>query len=78
MLALAAGVAIAFGIGLIVRPVPPRAKGPSELEQVRTVLADQYYERLSPEVLASPTIPKLISALRDRYTTYLTLSLIHI
>jgi carboxyl-terminal processing protease len=65
-------VVVAFAIGLIVRPVPPRATGPSELEQVRTVLADQYYRRLSPKVLASPSIPTLIAALHDRYTTYLS------
>jgi len=70
--ALAAAAVIAFGIGLIVRPLPPRAKGPSELDQVRTELTRQYYRRLSPAVLASPTIPKLIAALHDRYTTYLS------
>ena len=70
--ALAAAVVVAFAIGLIVRPVPPRAKPPSELDQVRTVLERQYYKRLSRAELASTSIPKLIASLHDRYTTYLT------
>ena len=70
--ALGAAVVVAFAIGLIVRPLPPRAKGPSELDQVRAELVRQYYRRLSPPVLASSSIPNLIAALHDRYTTYLT------
>ena len=69
---LGVAVVIAFVIGLIVRPVPPRAKPPSELDQVRTVLEQQYYRRLSRTALASSSIPKLIASLHDRYTTYLT------
>jgi carboxyl-terminal processing protease len=70
--ALVVAVVVAFAVGLIVRPVPPRAKPPSELEQVRTVLERQYFRRLTPAQLASPSIPKLIASLDDRYTTYLT------
>jgi carboxyl-terminal processing protease len=70
--ALAAAVVLAFVIGVIVRPVPPRATPPSELDQVRSVLERQYYRRLSSSQLASPSIPKLIASLHDRYTTYLT------
>jgi len=72
VLGLGVAVLVAFAIGLVVRPLPPRAKGPSELDQVRAELARRYYRRLSPAVLASSSIPRLIAALHDRYTTYLT------
>jgi carboxyl-terminal processing protease len=71
VLALVFAVVAAFGVGLVLRPLP-RSTGPSELDQVRTELAHHYYRRLSPAVLAEPTIPKLIAALHDRYTAYLS------
>lgn len=70
-LALGVAVLVAFAVGLVLRPLP-RSTGPSELDQVRTELAQHYYRRLSPAMLAEPTIPKLIAALHDRYTVYLS------
>jgi carboxyl-terminal processing protease len=72
VLALAAAALTAFGIGLALRPVTPRASRPSELDQVRTELASHYYRRLPKAVLANPTVPGLLGALHDRYTTYLS------
>jgi carboxyl-terminal processing protease len=71
VLAVALAAAGAFGIGIVLRPVP-HSTGPSELQQVRDELASHYYRHLSPSVLASATIPKLLAALHDRYTAYLT------
>jgi carboxyl-terminal processing protease len=71
VLALGVAVVVAFVVGLVLRPLP-RSTGPSELDQVRMELAQRYYRRLSSPVLAQPTIPKLIAALHDRYTVYLS------
>jgi carboxyl-terminal processing protease len=71
VLAVALAAAGAFAVGLLLRPVP-QATGPSELQQVRDELSSHYYRPLSRSVLASTSIPKLLAALHDRYTAYLT------
>ena len=71
VLALAVAAAGAFGIGLLLRPVPDAA-GPSELQQVRDELQEHYYRPLPHNVLASSSIPELLGTLHDRYTSYLT------
>lgn len=71
VLAVAVAAAGAFAIGLLLRPLP-HATPPSELEQVRLELQGHYYRRLSPAVLAGASIPKLLAALHDPYTAYLT------
>ena len=71
VLAVALAAAGAFGIGLLLRPVP-QATGPTEIEQVRAELQGHYYRKLPPSVLARATIPKLLASLHDRYTAYLT------
>jgi carboxyl-terminal processing protease len=62
---------VAFGIGLALRPVT-HAVRPAEVDQVRAELASHYYRRLPKRVLGKPTVPGLLHALHDRYTTYLS------
>jgi carboxyl-terminal processing protease len=62
---------VAFGIGLALRPVTHPARHP-ELDQVRAELASHYYRRLPERVLGKRTVPGLLHALHDRYTTYLS------
>ena len=72
VLALVAAAAVAFAVGVVLHPVSLGARGPSELQQVRSELVARYYRQLPPSVLSEPTIPKLLAALHDPYTAYLT------
>jgi carboxyl-terminal processing protease len=72
VLALVAAASVAFAIGVVLHPVSLGARRPSELQQVRSELAARYYRRLPSAVLSEPTIPKLLAALHDPYTAYLT------
>lgn len=72
VLAVALAAGAAFGVGLVLHPLPPRSVGPSELQQVRDELASSYYRRVPPAVLGRSTIPAVLAALHDRYTAYLT------
>jgi carboxyl-terminal processing protease len=72
VLALGTAALVAFGIGLALRPVVHHQRRHAEVDQVRTELASRYYRRLSKNVLAKPTVPGLLGALHDRYTTYLS------
>src|SRR4051812_19020058 len=71
VLAVATAAVAAFGIGLALRPVTHPRRTP-ELVQVRAQLASRYYRTLPSKVLSKPTVPGIIDALHDRYTTYLT------
>jgi carboxyl-terminal processing protease len=71
VLAVATAALVAFGIGLALRPVGHPAP-PGELDQVRAQLASHYYRTLPERVLGKPTVPGLLHALNDRYTTYLS------
>jgi carboxyl-terminal processing protease len=71
VLAVAAAAVAAFGIGLALRPVTHPRRAP-EVAQVRAQLAARYYRKLPSKVLSKPTVPGMIDALHDRYTTYLT------
>jgi carboxyl-terminal processing protease len=62
----------AFGIGLALRPVTHHDGPHVVLDQVRAELASHYYRTLPKQVLGKPTVPGLIRALHDRYTTYLS------
>lgn len=62
---------VAFGIGLALRPVTHAGRH-AEVDQVRAELASRYYRRLPRQVLGRPTVPGLLRALHDRYTTYLS------
>jgi carboxyl-terminal processing protease len=72
VLAVAIAALVAFGIGLALRPVTHPARRYVEVEQVRAQLASHYYRNLPKKVLGKPTVPGLLRALHDRYTTYLT------
>jgi carboxyl-terminal processing protease len=72
VLALGTAALVAFGIGVALRPVVHHPRRQAEVDQVRTELASRYYRRLSKNVLAKPTVPGLLGALHDRYTTYLS------
>jgi carboxyl-terminal processing protease len=72
VLAVAIAALVAFGIGLALRPMAQPARPQPELAQVRAQLASLYYRRLPSAVLAKPTLPALLGALHDRYTTYLS------
>ena len=72
VLAVMLAAAGAFGVGLVLHPLPPRTVGPSELQQVRAELQSRYYRRLPTSVLAKRSIPAVLAALHDRYTAYLT------
>jgi carboxyl-terminal processing protease len=72
VLAVALAALVAFGIGLALRPVTHAAGRHAEVDQVRAELASHYYRYLPKKVLGKPTVPGLIRALHDRYTTYLT------
>jgi carboxyl-terminal processing protease len=72
VLAVATAALVAFGIGLALRPVTHHARSQPELAQVRAQLASLYYRRLPSKLLAKPTVPALLGALHDRYTTYLS------
>jgi carboxyl-terminal processing protease len=63
---------LAFGIGLALRPVTHPARRHAEVDQVRAELASRYYRTLPKQVLGKPTVPGLLRALHDRYTTYLS------
>jgi carboxyl-terminal processing protease len=63
---------VAFGIGLVLRPVAHDARPQPEVAQVRAELASRYYRRLPKQVLQQPTVAALLAALHDRYTTYLS------
>jgi carboxyl-terminal processing protease len=73
VLAVATAALLAFGIGLALRPVAHRARHPPPVvAQVRAQLASLYYRKLPKQVLGKPTVPTLLGALHDRYTTYLS------
>jgi C-terminal processing protease CtpA/Prc len=72
VLALGTAALVAFGIGVALRPVVHHPRRQAEVDQVRTELASRYYRRLSKNVLAKPTVPGLLGALHDSYTTYLS------
>jgi carboxyl-terminal processing protease len=73
VLAVATAALLAFGIGLALRPVArPARHPPPVVAQVRAQLASLYYRKLPKQVLGKPTVPTLLGALHDRYTTYLS------
>jgi carboxyl-terminal processing protease len=72
VLAVATAALVAFGIGLALRPVAHPARPRAEVAQVRAELASLYYRNLPKQVLQKPTVPALLGALHDRYTTYLS------
>lgn len=72
VLAVATAALGAFGIGLALRPVTHHDGHPRVLDQVRAELASHYYRNLPKQVLGKPTVPGMIRALHDRYTTYLS------
>jgi carboxyl-terminal processing protease len=73
VLAVATAALLAFGIGLALRPVAhPARRPPPVVAQVRAQLASLYYRKLPKQVLGKPTVPTLLGALHDRYTTYLS------
>jgi carboxyl-terminal processing protease len=72
VLAVATAALLAFGIGLALRPVARPAHPPPVVAQVRAQLASLYYRKLPKQVLGKPTVPTLLGALHDRYTTYLS------
>jgi carboxyl-terminal processing protease len=73
VLAVATAALLAFGIGLALRPVAhPARYPPPVVAQVRAQLASLYYRKLPKQVLGKPTVPSLLGALHDRYTTYLS------
>jgi carboxyl-terminal processing protease len=72
VLAVATAALVAFGIGLALRPVTHRASRHPVVDQVRAQLASLYYRNLPKQVLGKPTVPALLGALHDRYTTYLS------
>jgi carboxyl-terminal processing protease len=72
VLAVALAALAAFGIGLALRPVAHAPARTSEVKEVSAELAARYYRALPKAVLAKRTVPGLIAALHDRYTTYLT------
>jgi carboxyl-terminal processing protease len=72
VLAVATAAVAAFGIGLALRPVTHRARPQPEVAQVRAQLASLYYRKLPKQVLGKATVPALLGALHDRYTTYLS------
>ena len=57
---------------MALRPVTHPARHRAELDQVRAQLASLYYRKLPRQVLGKPTVPALLGALHDRYTTYLS------
>jgi len=63
---------VAFGIGVALRPVARPARPQPEVAQVRAQLVSLYYRNLPKQVLQKPTVAALLSALHDRYTTYLS------
>jgi carboxyl-terminal processing protease len=72
VLAVATAALLAFGIGVALRPVAHPARHPPVVAQVRAQLASLYYRKLPKQVLGKPTVPSLLGALHDRYTTYLS------
>lgn len=72
VLAVALAALVAFGIGLALRPLTHAPRRHAEVEEVRAELASHYYRNLPKQVLGKPTVPGLIKALHDRYTTYLS------
>jgi len=72
VLAVATAALVAFGIGLALRPVTHRASRHLVVDEVRAQLASLYYRNLPKQVLGKPTVPALLGALHDRYTTYLS------
>ncbi len=72
VLAAATTAVTAFGIGLALRPVAHPARRHSEVDQVRAELVSHYYRRLPQRVLGKQTVPRLLGALHDRYTAYLS------
>jgi carboxyl-terminal processing protease len=72
VLAVALAALAAFGIGLALRPLTRPGPRQAEVDQVRAQLASLYYRDLPQEVLRKPTVPSLLRALHDRYTTYLS------
>jgi carboxyl-terminal processing protease len=74
VLAVAIAALGAFGIGLALRPVTHPARRHAEVDQVRAQLASHYFRNLPQQVLGKSTVPGLIRALHDRYTTYLSAS----
>ena len=72
VLAVVLAAAGAFGVGLVLHPLPPRSVGPSELQQVRSELTSRYYRHVPASVLSKSSIPGVLAALHDRYTAYLT------
>ena len=72
VLVVAFAALVAFGIGLALRPVARPGRSHLVLDQVRAELASHYYRTLPKNVLGKPTVPGLLRALHDRYTTYLS------
>jgi carboxyl-terminal processing protease len=64
----------AYGIGIALRPLTHPVRRYAEVDQVRGQLAAHYYRSLPRRVLGQPTVPAMLRALHDRYTTYLSAS----
>ena len=72
VLAVATAATLAFGVGLALRPLAPHRSPPAALVQVREQLASRYYRPVPKAVLDQPSLPSMLAALHDRYTTYLS------
>jgi carboxyl-terminal processing protease len=72
----------AFGLGLLLTRTGSLVRGQthetlhpapvSAIDEVREELAENYYRPLGPDVLGKPTIPRVLEALGDPNTEYLT------
>lgn len=72
MIAGATVAASAFAAGLALRPFVRAQHAAPALRQVRAELAAHYYRPVPARVLDKKTVPAVIAALGDRYTTYLS------
>ena len=72
VLAVATAAVVAFGLGLALRPFARTAAPSPTLSSVREELAARYYRPLPKQVLDQRSVPSLLAALHDRYTSYLS------
>ncbi len=72
LLAVATAIALAFGLGIALRPLERLDRTPpTTLEQVRHELATRYYRPVPERVLRLRTVDAMLAALGDPYTRYL-------
>jgi len=72
VLAVASAATVAFGVGLALRPLAGQQAASPALVEVRAQLASRYYRHVPKSVLDQPSLPSMLAALHDRYTTYLS------